>query len=203
MGKKKITIPEPTSFCERINYTLNVCLYCWTIWESKVEAVANKVMFHVMRVFVLIFLPHKYLYKFYRNHINFLNIRNPDYIGGHRIVGMTCMGYEMFPAVALCSIICTFIGWHRVFEWEGGIGGIILFLFEMLIFVILEIRTTKNLFNEDFNRAYFKKFKKKDNEWLKKWKIYTILLLIGSLALIALSLGFTCLCISIDQEYLR
>ncbi len=88
-----------------------------------------------------------------------------------------------------------------MFEWEGGIGSNILVLIEMILFVIIGIRPTKNLFNDNFNRAYFKKFKKKDDEWLKKWKIYTILLLIGSLALIALSLGFSCLCISIDREY--
>ncbi len=202
-NQKKIKIPEPTTFWERIDYTLNACLYCWSIWESKAEAVVNKGMFHVMRVFVLIFLPHKYLYKFYRNHINFLKNRNTDYIAGHKIVGMTCMGYEMFPVFALCSIICTFIGWHSVFEWKEGIGGILLFLIEIMLLVIVGIRTTKNLYNDDFNRAYFKKFKKKGAGWLKKWEIYTILLFIGSLALIALSLGFSCMCIWIDKEWLH
>ena len=128
---------------------------------------------------------------------------NQNYVSGfaQKMVGMSCWGFEIFPVTVVFSVISTFIGWHTVFEWKSGIGAAVIFLMALSTVFIGGFKFTGGVFDSHHNLAYFRQFKKQDDEWLKKWEIYTILLFAGSLALIAMSLGFACLCIWIDREF--
>ncbi|MDE6511916.1 MAG: hypothetical protein K2L00_07485 [Muribaculaceae bacterium] len=105
------------------------------------------------------------------------------------LVQYTCLGYLAFPLTVVVSIICSLIGWDIVVSWKDGIIGIVGVLIMAVLIVIGVSKTTRALNDPRVYLSYFKRFKKKDEEWYRKWKRYTILLLVGGLACAAMGIS--------------
>lgn len=67
------TTSSSTPLRERFDYLSTVLAYCWLIWISKVRHAIQSGVFHIMRLFVVIFLPQKYLDKFDEHHMDALD----------------------------------------------------------------------------------------------------------------------------------
>lgn len=73
MSKQMKTTSSSTPLRERFDYLSTVLAYCWLIWISKVRHAIQSGVFHIMRLFVVIFLPQKYLDKFDEHHMDALD----------------------------------------------------------------------------------------------------------------------------------
>ena len=194
---------------DKLNYIVCACLYCWHLWVSKVGRRIQKGVFILQRLFVLIFLPKRYLNKFYRNYISGKKAIDPMYWDldyGHHIriaknlVYDTCYGYVAFPVAAVSSIICSLIGWDNIFRWKAGIGIFVIIIVMVLTMYVGVVRLTSVFDDPHVYLSYFKEFQKQGGDWLKKWKIYTILLFGGAILSAVMSLGLYFLCIYICRN---
>lgn len=197
------------SFRDRIDYILNVCLYCWYRWISKVEAAIDKYVSMIIRAIVSSILPKRLVYKVYRNRINGkkdLYIMNRDIEYGHNIrvakdmVNFTCMGYVALPVAVVTCITCTLIGWDNVFMGINGKAVMVVIAVVLLMEFIGVSKLAKAIEDSSIYLSYFKKFQKQDEEWLRKWKIYTILIFSGAMLSPVLILLFGFLCIDIGRN---
>ena len=184
------TTSSSSPFRERFDYISTALAYCWLIWISKIRHAVQHGVFHIMRLFVLIFLPQKYLDKSEEHHKDALEAQEllfGNLEHGHeittaqRMVYNTFGGYMGFLIAVLSGIINSLIGWDLVLYWKGGIISIIMVLTGgILLYIGLSI-LTKALDNPPVYLSYFKEFEKQDEEWLRKWKRYTVLLFVGGL----------------------
>ena len=193
----------------KIDYTATANLYIWYLWISRIRFIIQSGVFHLMRLFVMIFLPHKYLNRFYRRHIESMRAQDilfgdiecgDDILTSMFMVKLTFAGYLILPISIVISIICTLLGWDVVLYCKEGIIYFVIVLILVGLLLIILRKSTKTFDVPQNHISYFKKFKKKDEEWLKKWKIYTILLLLGAILSAAMSFGFCCLCITIYRN---
>lgn len=156
-------------------------------------------VFHVLRLFVVIFLPKKYLYRFYRSHME-VNKAHELLFGdkeiGHDIatarnmVYHTFTGYLAFPLFVAAGIISSLIGWDVVLYWKDGTIRFVIILAIAVLTGVGLFKSTKVIDDPQVYLSYFKGFQKQDGEWLRKWKRYTILLFVGSLLSLAIGIGF-------------
>ena len=184
------TTSSSTPLRKRFDYLSTVLAYCWLIWISKARHAVQSGVFHIMRLFVLIFLPQKYLDKFEEHHKDALEAQEllfGNLEHGHeittaqRMVYNTFGGYMGFLIAVVSGIINSLIGWDLVLYWKGGIISIIMVLTGgILLYIGLSI-LTKALDNPHVYLSYFKEFEKQDEEWLRKWKRYTVLMFVGGL----------------------
>ncbi len=192
-------LPPPIPYKVRIDYIVTTIFFCWYIWTSKVGIAVQNSVHYIMRVLASIFLSKRYWYKLCRNQINAkkdldnfyrdlehgLNIETAK-----RMVSNTCTGYIALPIILVLSIVCSLIGWDTIFFWKNGIiSYLIVLMVGGLIFIGLLI-LTKPLDDPLVYLSYFKKFEKQDEEWIKKWKRYTILLFVGGLLSAAMGICF-------------
>ena len=193
------TTSSSSPFRERIDYISTALAYCWLIWISKVRHAVQSGVFHIMRLFVFIFLPQKYLEKFDEKHMDALETQEilfgdlehgHDISTAHQLVYMTFVNYMTLPLAIVAGIICSMFGLDVVLFWEGGVIPVaILFTWGVLAFIGLRI-LTKAIAYPNIYLSYFKEFKKQDREWLRKWKRYTILLFVGGLLSAAMGICF-------------
>lgn len=191
--------PSSSAYRDKIDYILNACLYCWYLWISKAGIAMQNSLNKLIRLLVSIFLPQKYLYKLCRKQVNgkkeldivFRDLESGiDISTATELVIATCGGYLAFPIAAGLGIISKLIGWNIVLFWNNGIIGYsIVIMVGVLLYIGLTI-LTKALYDPHVYLSYFKKFKKRDEEWLKKWKRYTILLFVGNFVSAAMGIGF-------------
>ncbi|MDE5793997.1 MAG: hypothetical protein K2I08_04680 [Muribaculaceae bacterium] len=83
---------------------------------------------------------------------------------------------------------------------RNGVGGIVIPSIIAFVLVFSVSKLTKTSGDPHIYLSYFKKFKKQDEEWLKKWGKYTILLFVGGIVSAAMSLGFIFLCVAIYRN---
>ncbi|MDE5793998.1 MAG: hypothetical protein K2I08_04685 [Muribaculaceae bacterium] len=152
-----------------------------------------------MRFFVFIFLPQKHKDKFDEKHTDALETQeflfgNLEY--GHdistaqKMIYNTFGGFLTFPIAVVASIICSLIGWDFVLFWKGGVIPVIILLtWGILVYIGFGI-LTKALADPRIYLSYFREFEKQDEQWLKNWKRYTILLFVGGLLSAALGICF-------------
>ena len=70
-----------------------------------------------------------------------------------------------------------------------------------MVFIAVGLsKLTKAIDNPQIYLSYFKEFEKQDEEWLRKWEIYTILLFLGAILSLVLSFFFCLLCIDIGRN---
>lgn len=202
-------ISSSSSYKDKIDYVLTACLYCWLIWISRIRITIQMGVFHVIRLFVLIFLPKRYMISFYRRHIESMKAQDilfgdlesgDDILTAKNLVNLTCSCYLTLPITVVICIICSLIGWDNIFRWKDGIGIIVIILVMVVTIYMGVDRFTTAFDNPQVYLSYFKKFKKQDDEWLKKWKIYTVLLFGGAILSAVMSFGFCCLCVIIYRN---
>ncbi len=191
--------PSSSTYRNKIDYIVNACLYCWYLMISKVGLAIQNSLSRIIRLLVSFFFKKRYLYKLCRNQINgkreldtmFRDLEyGEDIRTAKDLVFFTCSGYLALPIAVGLGIICKLIGWDIVLYWNNGIIGYsIVIMVAVLLFIGLTI-LTKPLNDPNVYLAYFKKFKKKDEEWLKKWKRYSILLFLGNFISAASGIGF-------------
>lgn len=198
-----------SSYRKRIDYTSTACLYCWHIWISRIRFTIQMGVFHVMRLFVFFFLPKKYHNRFYRRHIESMKAQDflfgdiecgDDILTAKDMVKFTYSGYLALPISIVICILCTIIGWYNLFRWKDGMGIIVIIIILLLTIFIGVNRLTNTFDDPHIYLSYFKKFKKQDEVWLKRWKKYTILLLAGAFLSIVMSFGFLFLCVIIYRN---
>ena len=102
----------------------------------------------------------------------------------------TCGGYVALPLTIIATIICSLIGWTNVVSWKDGIISIVIVLTVAVLTGIGVYKTTKTIVDPRVYLSYFKDFQKQDEEWLRKWKRYTILLFVGGFLSAALGIYF-------------
>lgn len=187
---KSILKNTSSSYRNRIDYVVTATLFCWHLWISKASATVEIRALHIIRKFVSVFLPKRYVYKCYRNQMNNRKYRDllfRDLECGQNIriaknmVYQTCSGYLILPWAIVSGIISSIIGWENVFHWNDGMCVIIIVISGSILFCIGLFKLTKAIQDPFTYLSIFKKIKKKDNDWLKKWKTYTILLYVGSI----------------------
>lgn len=209
MSKQSTTTSSSFHYRNRVNYIIIAILYCWLLWVSKVGGKIQKGVFLIMRLVVLIFLPKRYLKKFYRNYLNGYKAISPGYWNleyGHHIriaknlVYDTCFGYVAFPITVVSGIVCALIGWNNIFLWMDGMGIFIIAFLIMCVMYIAVVRLTTAFSDPHVYLSYFKTFDNLGNEWLKKWKTYTILLLVGAILSAVMSFKFYLLTIDISKN---
>ena len=205
------TTLSSSPFRERFDYIATALAYCWLIWISKVRHAIQNGVFYIIRLFVFIFFSQKYLDKFYEKHMDALEAQEilfGDLEHGHdisiakRMVYQTFGGYLAFPLFFVACIICSFIGWDLVLNWKDGMiyFGI---LFTVVVLITIGLCILTKIFEDPRDYIFhFEEFKKKDEEWHKRWKRYTILLFVGSILSVVLIWGFGLLCIAIQQNLL-
>ena len=193
----------------KIDYLLTACLYCWHLWISKIGLALQNGVFRIIRLLGSVFLPKRYLYKLCRNQVNgkkdldimFRDLEYGDDIRtAKNMVFFTCIGFIALPVSFVSCTICSLIGWDPVMDWMRYGSGMVLPIFLTLLTISGVSMLTKTSCDPHFYLPYFKKFKKRDVKWLKRWKRYTILLFLGSFLLIALSMGLLLLCIIIHRN---
>ena len=207
MSKLKKT--SSFSYKDQFDYMSTAILYCWYIWISKVGRKIQKGVFQIMRFVVLIFFSKRYLKKYYRNYLNGYKAISPAYWDleyGHHIriaknlVYDTCFGYVAFPITVVSGIVCALIGWDNIFLWMNGMGIFIIVILIVGMMYIAVVRLTTAFNDPHVYLSYFKTFDNLGNEWLKKWKIYTILLLVGAILSAVMSFKFYLLTIDISKN---
>ncbi len=188
-----------SNYRDKIDYIVYAYLYCWHLWISKAGIVFQNCVYKIIRLLVSIFLPKKYLYKLCRKQVKgkkeldltFRDLRyGIDISTARDIVYCTCSGYIAFPTATVAGIITTLIGWDTVLFWNEGIISYIIVIMAAVCLYIGLTFLTKSFNDSQLYLAYFKKFKKKDEEWLKKWKRYSILLFLGNFVSAASGIGF-------------
>ena len=204
----KISLSAP--YRNKIDVALTACLYCWLIWISRIRLKIQMSVFYVLRVFVVIFLPQKYLNRFYRRHIELMKAQDilfgnmeygDDIMTAKNIVLSTCCGYLALPVTIIACIIFSLIGWRNIIDlFPAGMGWTIIILSLYAIVTVCAFKLRSTSCDPHFYLPYFKKFKKRDGKWLKRWKRYTILLFLGSFLSVALSIGLLFLCIIIYRN---
>ena len=184
--KKKTSSP----YRDRIDYITVATLYCWHLWISKAATAMDIHTSRIIRAFVSFVLPKRYVYKCYRNQINNRKYRDlllRDLENGQNIriaknmVYQTCSGYLIFPWAVASGFISSLIGWEKVFDWHDGLCVKIIVISGAILFCIGLFKLTKAIQDPKTYLSFFKKVKKKDNDWLKKWKRNTILLYLGGI----------------------
>ena len=185
----KISLSAP--YRNRIDYIATATLYCWHLWISKASYWTEIRALYIIRALVSCVLPKRYVYRICRNHVNSRKDRDllfRDLETGQNIriaknmVYQTCSGYLILPVALLSSIACSLIGQDVIFRYKGRIWVIGLGLLSIVLFCIGLFTLTKVFDDSRVYLSYFKKYKKKDTKWLKKWGIYTILLYVGGIA---------------------
>ena len=204
---KKTSLSAP--YRNKIDVALTACLYCWLIWISRIRLKIQMSVFYVLRVFVVIFFPKKYLNRFYRKHIESMKAQDilfgnmeygDDIMTAKNMVFFTCIGFIALPVSFVSCTICSLIGWDPVMDWMMYGSGMILPILLTLLTIFGVSMLTKTSCDPHFYLPYFKKFKKRDGKWLKRWKRYTILLFLGSFLSVALSIGLLFLCLFIHRN---
>lgn len=193
---------------EKIDYILTVCLYCWQIWISRTRITIQKGVFHVIRLFIKILLPKKYLHRFYRRHVEamkaqdllFGNLEYGNDISTAKTMVFHSCCYLALPVIITTCIIGSLIGWSVVISWLINDVGIIIPLILCGIIVFCASKIMKTPSDSHFYIYYFKVFQKKDEEWLKKWKRYTVLLFIGSFVSFIMCIGVIVLFSTLNQN---
>ncbi len=189
---------------------LVACTYCWLIWITKARNAFQNGVAHLIRWIMKIILPKKSLIRFYRRHVEAKKVQDllfGDLEYGHDItiakdlVFHTCCCYlALLVAITTC-IISSIIGWSNVMSWlyDNGLGTIMaLILWGVVVFFALKLTKTSRYPN--LYLSYFRKFKMKDEVWLKKWKIYTFLLFIGSFVAFIMCLCVLVLCDKLNRN---
>ena len=211
MSKQNIITTSSCSYRERIDYIATAILYCWYLWISKTGNAMEIRISYIIRLLVAIFLPKRFLYRLYRNQDNiqeanyllYKNLECGQYISiAKRMVYQTFGGYLAFLLFFVACIICSFIGWDLVLNWKDGMiyFGI---LFTVVVLITIGLCILTKIFEDPRDYIFhFEEFKKKDEEWHKRWKRYTILLFVGSILSVVLIWGFGLLCIAIQQNLL-
>ena len=188
-----------TSFRDRLDYVVTACLYCWHRWISKAAYWTEIRALYIIRALVSCVLPKRYVYRICRNHVNSRKDRDllfRDLECGQNIriaknlVCYTCGGYVALPLTIIATIICSLIGWNNVVSWKDGIISIVIVLTVAVLTGIGVYKTTKTIVDPRVYLSYFKDFQKQDEEWLRKWKRYTILLFVGGFLSAALGIYF-------------
>lgn len=189
---------------EKIEYLMNVALYCWAIWISKVDIAIRRGMFLFIRFLVLVFLPKRYVKKYYRRYLTGRELMEPYFTDvkdgwvistAKDILISMYLGYLALPFFTLMGIMFFLLLWLL----NGIVKIFILLPIGLLIFIV----SWKFFKYYDTNLAYipyFKEFEKKDEGWLKKWKRKTILLYVGSIIFFLLGLGMCFLCVKIARD---
>lgn len=187
-----------TSYRDRIDYIATACLYCWHLWVSNAGRRIDKGFNHIIRLVVSFFIPKRYRNKIYRNLLNSQQAIAPIHwdleFGQHiriakNLVIQTYGGYLTLPIAIGGAIICSIIGWDAILFWRDGIISIIMPLMVGMLLYIGLSHLAKTIENPQVYMDYFKIFEKKDNEWLKKWKRYSILLFVGGLVSATMGIG--------------
>ena len=192
----KISLSAP--YRNRIDYIAAATLYCWHRWISKAGTTMEIRIDHIIRQLVSVLLPKRYLYRLYRNNeemqeasnLMLRNLECGQYISiAKNMVRHTFGGYLVFPMAVVACIISSLIGWDIVLDWKDGMIYFGMSLIGMVLVVIGLCILTK-VFNDPQDYiSYFKEFQKQDEEWLKRWKRYTILLFVGGIASAAMGMG--------------
>lgn len=148
--------------------------------------------------------------SFYRRHIQsmraqdilFGNIEHGDDImTANTIVSNICGFYLTLPVTIITCIVCSLIGWRNVIHFfPEGTGWFVLIFTLFAVIAICTSKLRKTSSDPHFYISYFKKFQKKDNEWLRKWKRYSVLIFVGSFLSVALSLGILMQCVIIHRN---
>lgn len=183
---------------------MNVALYCWAIWISKVDKAIRRGMFLFIRFLVLVFLPKRYLKKYYRRYLTGRELMEPFFtdvkVGwvistAKDILISMCFGYLALPSFTLMGIISFLLAWPR-----NGIGKMVILLpFGILTFIAAN-KLTKYYDTNYAYIPYFKEFEKKDNDWLKKWKRITIFVYLGAIIFLILGIGMFFLFAKISRD---
>ena len=198
------------TFKDKIDYILTAYLYCLLLRISRIRITIESGVFHVFRLLVLIFLPKKYLNRFYRRHIESLKAQDilfgdtaygDDIMTAKTIMFNTCCCYLALPVTVTACFIFSLIGWRNIINLFPEVSGwtvIILILYAIVAVCASKLSNTSS--DSHFYLSYFEEFKKKDEEWHKRWKRYTILLFVGGILSAALGIGFIFLCVIIDRN---
>ena len=184
-----------SSFRDKLEIFLNTMLYCFWKKERNSMEKAMDAFMHIYRKMIEWLCPKKYKVRLYRkilrnqweSKLYCRNIRSGLYIG---IAKIQLRIFEFSYLVLLLGIIA------------GVTLGLFDSIFNEQTFTLFAIGLSivlanvvygpldKMVFRKDRYIKYFKKFEKKDDEWLKKWK--RISLLFKILGCVVGLLGFFC-----------
>ena len=166
----------------KIEYTLNVLLYFYFVWEiwsnKKIEKIFDCVLFKPIDVFVGIFNKKHTLLKrneqrkksqqyqnlMIRSGLS-INMAKYSYI-------MTVAFYSIGLSVILLTVITPCFGWSKYIIIGILLGGTV---------VALNF-CERYVFNNNKYLSYFKKFEDEDTSWRHKWARYTFYFFIGGFA---------------------
>lgn len=165
------------------------CLYCWHGWYLRAGTFTLKHLQNIIRKIATFFLPQRLMNKYDRNvdyNQPYIDSMYEDLDCGLYIqtaketVFYTYNGFMALPASILSGIILSLMGVDLFFLWNGGLICMCNLLMVCVLMYLGLNKLTRTFDDSRIYLSYFKKFKKCDGEWHKKWKRNTILLFIGA-----------------------
>lgn len=185
-NKNKISLD---TWRDKVDYVSTACLYCWYGWHLRAGTFTLKHLQNIIRMIAAFFLPQRLMNKYDRNvaynqpYIDsmYQDLDRGLYIQSAReTVYYTYIGFMALPASILCGIILSLMGVDLFFIWIGGLISKFTILMICGLMYIGVNKLTRTFDDSRIYLSYFKKFKKCDREWHKKWKRNSILLFIGA-----------------------
>ncbi len=180
MNKRKLQ----SSFHDELETILNTLLYCfWIIeWGEMEKLLDLKMRFN--RKMIEWLCPKKYKVRLYRKILRnqwegrlfCRNVRSGLYIGFAKI---QLRIYETMYVILPCGIIAGIaLGFlDSIFNEQPFI--LFAIVLSIVIVTLVYGPLDRMVFRNDRYVKYFKKFEKRDDEWLKKWKRIALLFKIG------------------------
>lgn len=170
-------------------YFVNAIYYCLYVFELKADSLFYKILdipFFPIYKYLLTETQRKRCAEQMEQDKNqfrvfFHNKKDgfpPDF-WAYKLLGALPMGYALFFTLLLSSLASKGAG------YLNKTATCTIFAIMMLLFYIPVYRA---VFTNDRRQKYFKKFKKKDGRWYRKWKWITFALFIGSFTLAFLSI---------------
>lgn len=180
---------------DKFKYAMNAIHYSIYREQVCVGKKLDDIIFKLYSMTLKHCLTQRIKFKIYRRCIrNFQE--TDDYMYGEKFghsIGMAhhIFGYFYSSYPLFISCICLGIA-NRISRGITGLPAIIIIAIPVAFGYI---PAYKAVFSNDIYLKYFKKFRKKDERWLQKWKWITIAFCIGGILTVAL--GFYCMTIII------